>query len=107
MYALFQETPYDGQWPIAYFETEDEAVEALYFKKAHDEKMNPTLLRAEWDWSYFVRAIAPMTQAEFKAPYQFENKVREYIYEGTSLGGDDCFTGRMWQSKSDPNNIAR
>jgi len=105
MYALFESTPYEGEWPIAYFDTEDEGLEALRFIYDYDEKHHPDLPRTDWDWGYFVRAIAPKTLEEFKAPYVRILKSEEEIWnEKTTLGGDNCYIGRgLFRGESDPN----
>lgn len=103
MYALMETTPYEGEWPIAYFDTEDEAIKALHFIVAHDEKKHPKLPRTDWDWDYFVKEITTKTLPEFKALYQAEERLMEMIWnEKTTLGGDDCYLG-LWSGESNPN----
>lgn len=96
-----ESTPYEGEWPIGYFKTEDEAIEAFNFIYAFDEKYRSQgLPRTEWDWGYFVKEVTTKTLAEFKAPYQLIEDAHD---EKITLGGDDCFVGRMRATGSDPN----
>lgn len=90
MYALVQDSPYEAELPLAYFETEIEAQAAMHFIYDYDERKYPDLPRTDWDWGYYVKEVTPTVLAEFKAQYE----IKETPNEEASYGGDNCFIGR-------------